>query len=64
MPSERLDLCACYVRDLPSLHRFQLRWGAHALDCPTYKPSLDPVDNAEDAEVRRVFTERKSGVVR
>lgn len=58
----RLDVCRCYVRDLPREHQLQLRWGAHALDCPTYCPSQDPVDNAKDNEVRRVLTERKTGV--
>lgn len=58
-----LALCRCYVRSLPEQYQFELRWGAHALDCPAYRPSADPVDNAKDAEVRRAFS-GKTGVIR
>lgn len=57
------SLCRCYVQLLPRHHQFQLRWGAHALDCPAYRPSLDPVDDEKDTEVRRVLS-GKTGVVR
>ncbi len=44
--------CACYVRRLRPEVRFGLHDGAHALDCPTYSPSLDPVDRANDDDFR------------
>ena len=44
--------CTCYVRLFDQQVRFTLRWGAHALDCPSYRESGDPVDRAEDEEIR------------
>ena len=45
--------CRCYVRRLTEEARFSLRYGAHALTCPVYRPSLDPVDRRADEELRR-----------
>ena len=59
----RLASCRCYVGGLPSDMQFELRWGAHALDCPVYRPSRDPVDNAKDAEVRAALLKDKKGEV-
>ncbi len=49
----RGERCTCYVRLLHQRIRFTLRWGAHALDCPSYRESGDPVDRARDEEMRR-----------
>jgi hypothetical protein len=48
--------CRCYAAALDQLTRFGLRRGAHALDCPIYRPSLDPVDAANDQETRDHYT--------
>lgn len=58
-----LDGCRCYVKKLPREFQFQLRWGAHALDCPIYRPSMDPVDNQQDIDARAVLS-RTLGVPR
>ena len=44
--------CTCYVADLDAEAQFGLRWGAHGLECPRYRRSLDPVDDANDQEFR------------
>jgi len=44
--------CRCYVRDLPDVMRFGLRYGAHAPKCPMYRPSRDPLDRLEDTYYR------------
>lgn len=44
--------CTCYVKDLPEPDRFPLHNGAHSLDCPVYRESLDPVDALHDREAR------------
>ena len=44
--------CTCYVADLDAETQFGLRWGAHGLECPRYRRSLDPVDDANDQEFR------------
>ncbi len=47
-----MSTCNCWVAHESEEIRFGIRFGAHALDCPTYRPSLDPVDEAEDNELR------------
>jgi hypothetical protein len=47
--------CNCPVAHLPECTRWSLHYGAHALDCPVYSPSLDPVDAMHDARLRRLF---------
>ncbi len=42
------DQCTCYVAALPPVDRFAIRYGAHALLCPVFRPSLDPVDRIND----------------
>ena len=49
-------LCDCWVKDRPAEHQFEIRRGAHGLDCPFYRQSLDPVDAQYDAEMRQHFT--------
>jgi hypothetical protein len=44
--------CNCWVRDRPAEERFSIRYGAHDVRCPVWAPSLDPVDAANDAELR------------
>ena len=44
--------CDCYVRTLPAPTQMELRYGAHALACPVYRRSLDPLDRAYDEEYR------------
>lgn len=44
--------CRCYARFLTPDVQFYLRYGSHALDCPLYRPSGDPVDRAADEEFR------------
>ena len=48
--------CRCYAAALDPEDRFGLRRGAHALDCPIYRPSLDPVDAAQDQKTRTHYT--------
>ena len=55
-PLPRLPSCRCYAAALDQLTRFGLRRGAHALDCPVYRPSLDPVDAAQDQKTRTHYT--------
>ena len=52
MIGEPQSPCRCYVYELDKLTQFGLRRGAHALECPVYRPSLDPVDAANDQETR------------
>ena len=47
-----MSKCNCYVRYLDEETRFCLHYGAHERDCPVYRPSLDPVDRANDEEYR------------
>jgi hypothetical protein len=44
--------CNCWVRDRPAEERFSIRYGAHDVRCPMWAPSQDPVDAANDAELR------------
>jgi hypothetical protein len=44
--------CTCYVADLDAETQFCLRWGAHGFECPRYRRSLDPVDDANDQDYR------------
>ena len=46
--------CNCYVSNLDLEVQFSLRYGAHALSCPVYRASSDPVDNAEDCLYRSI----------
>ena len=45
--------CDCYVRFLDKVTRYGLHYGAHNIDCPQYRVSLDPVDRANDEAFRR-----------
>ena len=44
--------CTCWVRTTPPETQFGLRYGAHSLDCPRYRQSLDPCDRYDDAQIR------------
>ncbi len=44
--------CTCYVQKLPEIDRFCIRFGAHSKACLVYRESLDPVDRANDSELR------------
>ncbi len=44
--------CNCWVAAKSEEERFGIRYGAHALKCPTFRQSLDPVDAANDQELR------------
>lgn len=44
--------CNCYVAHLKHDKQFTLRWGAHETTCPVYRPSLDPVNQKQDDEIR------------
>lgn len=44
--------CNCYVARLSAEAQFTLRYGAHSLNCPVYRPSLDPVDQLHDSDWR------------
>lgn len=48
--------CDCYVATLSPEDRFGLRYGAHALECPIYRVSGDPVDRAKDERIRARMT--------
>jgi len=52
----RGKVCECYVRHLPVIEQYSLRYGAHALDCPIYRQSCDPVDDLHDREFRDRMT--------
>ena len=54
--------CTCYVRSLPPADRFAIRDGAHSPLCPDYRPSLDPVDRADD-DLLAQRLEQTAGVV-
>ena len=45
-----MTTCNCWIKRAPAEMRFSLRYGAHAPSCPTYRPSLDPVDRHHDVE--------------
>ena len=47
-----LPSCRCYAAALDPVTRFGLHRGAHDPACPVYRPSLDPVDAAQDQETR------------
>ena len=44
--------CNCWVATKSEEERFGIRYGAHALKCPAFRQSLDPVDAANDRELR------------
>lgn len=44
--------CNCWVAGRSDMDQFCIRNGAHGLNCPKYQPSLDPVDRANDEELR------------
>jgi hypothetical protein len=45
-------MCDCYVRTLKPEHAFGVRRGAHELSCLEYRESQDPVDRAQDGDLR------------
>ncbi len=45
--------CTCWVADQSPEARFGIRYGAHSMDCPLWRESLDPVDQANDEELRQ-----------
>jgi hypothetical protein len=47
-----MDHCNCYVNTLSEHDQFVLRWGAHALSCPIYRKSKDPIDQMKDKVIR------------
>ena len=49
-------MCNCYVMYLGPEAQFCLRFGAHALSCPVYRESGDPVDKRADELIRIVHT--------
>ena len=50
-------VCDCYVQRLDEETRFSLHLGAHSLKCPVYVKSLDPVDFANDEDMRHIIGE-------
>ena len=44
--------CNCWVRYQPEEFQWSTRLGAHNPQCPSYRPTLDPVKNIADAELR------------
>jgi hypothetical protein len=48
-------VCTCYVQHLTEEERFTLRYGAHEIECPVYRESLDPVDKLKDDDARIYF---------
>ena len=45
--------CNCYVRFIEDEHiLFILRYGSHNPTCPSYRASLDPVDQMADEDFR------------
>ena len=44
--------CTCPARRLPAEVQFGMRFGAHALTCPAYRRSRDPLDADHDAQTR------------
>ena len=53
--------CTCWVASEPIENAFYVRHGAHNPQCPLYRESLDPVDRANDDELRRRIEEGVSG---
>ena len=47
-----LEQCTCWVRSASREVQYTVRWGAHNLECPLYRESMDPVDKANDEELR------------
>ena len=47
--------CDCYVQQLDEETRFSLHLGAHNLKCPVYVESRDPVDFANDEDIRKDY---------
>ena len=52
--------CSCWVKDQPDEERYSIRYGAHHLDCPVYRPSGDPLDNLRDAQLRMQVEARRA----
>ncbi len=50
--------CTCNIAALPEEAAYGLHNGAHALTCGQHRLSLDPVDAANDAELRDLFGRR------
>ena len=51
--TERLSYCNCWVRKLSEEKAFGVRFGAHNPICPAYQRSRDPIDDANDVELRQ-----------
>jgi hypothetical protein len=47
------ETCDCWVASASTETRFALRYGAHSMWCPLFRPSLDPVDRRADAGIRQ-----------
>ena len=47
--------CNCWVRKQAAEQAFGIRRGAHNGNCPEYARSQDPVDRANDLELRLMF---------
>ena len=45
-------MCNCWVRRADAETRFCVRRGAHNPECPTFRPTKDPVKAVQDAEER------------
>ena len=45
-------MCNCWVRRADAETRFCVRRGAHNPECPTFRPTIDPVKAVQDAEER------------
>ncbi len=51
-----LTACRCWVLHVALIEALALRWGAHAPACPVYRESADPVDRANDIDLRVLAT--------
>lgn len=47
-----LSACRCWVLGLTLREALAVRWGAHGPACPVFAPSADPVDRANDYDLR------------
>ena len=50
-----LKNCQCYVKELPDLAQFTLRFGAHVKSCRMFRESLDPLDRQRDNQTRDFY---------
>lgn len=49
---EAVGTCNCWVANESEEVRFGIHFGAHCSDCPQFRVSGDPVDRANDEELR------------